>query len=107
MPWKLKGEEEKEEKVNNHFHQERILKLSRFFLQSSPNQINWTMIFSNFDSYHEYGWTFVIPVPQVLLRYYHVFEEGELEELVEKVEELVVVESYYDQGNWCSVLERV
>ena len=48
-----------------------------------------------------------IPVTQVLLRYYHVFEEGELEELVEKVEELVVVESYYDQGNWCSVLERV
>jgi len=44
---------------------------------------------------------------KVLLRYYHVFEEGELEELVEKVEELVVVESYYDQGNWCSVLERV
>jgi len=48
-----------------------------------------------------------VPVLQVLLRYYHVFEEGELEELVEKVEELVVVESYYDQGNWCSVLERV
>ena len=45
--------------------------------------------------------------PQVLLRYYHVFEEGELEELVKKVEDLVVVESYYDQGNWCSVLERV
>ena len=44
---------------------------------------------------------------QVLLRYYHVFEERELEELVEKVEGLVVVESYYDQGNWCSVLERV
>ena len=49
----------------------------------------------------------LIPVTQVLLRYYHVFEEGELEELVEKVEGLVVVESYYDQGNWCSVLERV
>ena len=48
-----------------------------------------------------------LTVSQVLLRYYHVFEEGELEELVEKVEELVVVESYYDQGNWCSVLERV
>ena len=50
---------------------------------------------------------FCIPSMQVLLRYYHVFEEGELEELVEKVEGLVVVESYYDQGNWCSVLERV
>ena len=57
----------------------------------------------------EHSLTIVLDVPaaQVLLRYYHVFEEGELEGLVEKVEELVVVESYYDQGNWCSVLERV
>ena len=65
------------------------------------------MTLSDIGSSHENSKTFVIPVPQVLLRYYHVFEEGELEELVAKVEELVVVESYYDQGNWCSVLERV
>jgi len=44
---------------------------------------------------------------KVFLRYYHVFEEGELESLVEKVEKLIVVESYYDQGNWCSVVEKV
>ena len=63
------------------------------------------MTLSDVGSSHENSRT--VPVPQVLLRYYHVFEEGELEELVAKVEELVVVESYYDQGNWCSVLERV
>ena len=51
--------------------------------------------------------TFVILATQVFLRYYHVFEEGELESLVEKVEKLIVVESYYDQGNWCSVVEKV
>ena len=63
------------------------------------------MTLSDFGSSHENSRT--VHVLQVLLRYYHVFEEGELEELVAKVEELVVVESYYDQGNWCSVLERV
>jgi len=39
-------------------------------------------------------------------RYYHVFEEGELEGLMTEVAGLAVVESYYDQGNWCAVAER-
>jgi len=43
---------------------------------------------------------------QVFMRYYHVFEEGELEALVGEVAGLQVVESYYDQGNWCVVAER-
>jgi alkylated DNA repair protein alkB family protein 8 len=40
-------------------------------------------------------------------RYYHVFEEGELELLCSSVKGAKVVWSYYDQGNWCVVLERV
>jgi alkylated DNA repair protein alkB family protein 8 len=44
---------------------------------------------------------------RIFQRYYHVFEEGELEGLVEQVEELRVVHSYYDQGNWCVIAERV
>lgn len=40
-------------------------------------------------------------------RYYHVFEEGELELLCSCVKYSKVVQSYYDQGNWCIVLERV
>jgi alkylated DNA repair protein alkB family protein 8 len=40
-------------------------------------------------------------------RYYHVFEEGELELLCGSLEGVKVVRSYYDQGNWCVVLERV
>lgn len=40
------------------------------------------------------------------LRYYHVFEEGELEKLCKKVENLSFVESYYDQGNWCIIFEK-
>ena len=39
-------------------------------------------------------------------RFYHVFEEGELEELILSVEEASIVSSYYDQGNWCCVFQR-
>jgi hypothetical protein len=40
-------------------------------------------------------------------RYYHVFREGELEGLCGLVLPPVdVVQSYYDEGNWCVVFER-
>ncbi|XP_069017412.1 probable tRNA methyltransferase 9B [Embiotoca jacksoni] len=42
------------------------------------------------------------------LRYYHVFREGELAELIEKhVEELHVKHTYFDHANWCVVAEKV
>lgn len=39
-------------------------------------------------------------------RYYHVFCEGELEDVCRKVENVIVQSSYYDQGNWCVILEK-
>lgn len=36
-------------------------------------------------------------------RYYHVFRQGELAGLVEKVPGAVVKEEYYDHENWCVV----
>ncbi|XP_018591693.1 alkylated DNA repair protein alkB homolog 8 isoform X3 [Scleropages formosus] len=39
-------------------------------------------------------------------RYYHVFREGELEELCRKVRNATIETSYYDQGNWCVILEK-
>merc|ERR1719154_102453 len=39
-------------------------------------------------------------------RYYHVFEEGELECLMLKAGFTKIVESYYDQGNWCAVAQK-
>ena len=39
-------------------------------------------------------------------RYYHVFEAGELEALCAKVDKVKLVDSYYDQGNWCVVIEK-
>jgi alkylated DNA repair protein alkB family protein 8 len=40
------------------------------------------------------------------LRYYHVFEEGELENLCSLIPSTKVNNVYYDQGNWCAVLEK-
>nr|XP_028582029.1 alkylated DNA repair protein alkB homolog 8 isoform X2 [Podarcis muralis] len=39
-------------------------------------------------------------------RYYHVFSKGELEALCKRLDCVEVQESYYDQGNWCVVLEK-
>ncbi|XP_064158361.1 probable tRNA methyltransferase 9B [Anguilla rostrata] len=42
------------------------------------------------------------------LRYYHVFREGELLELIQNhVEELHVLQSCLDHSNWCVVAEKV
>lgn len=39
-------------------------------------------------------------------RYYHVFQEGELAELCAEVPAATIKEIYYDQGNWCAILEK-
>ncbi|RVE64671.1 hypothetical protein OJAV_G00128000 [Oryzias javanicus] len=45
------------------------------------------------------------PVP-VFHRYYHVFQQGELEQLCAQVSGVKVKSSYHDQGNWCVVLQK-
>lgn len=44
--------------------------------------------------------------PQILHRYYHTFVNGELQRLCQKVSGVRVVNSYYDQGNWCVIFEK-
>ncbi|XP_070685529.1 tRNA (carboxymethyluridine(34)-5-O)-methyltransferase alkbh8 [Pempheris klunzingeri] len=39
-------------------------------------------------------------------RYYHVFQQGELEQLCAQVAAVKVQSSYHDQGNWCVILEK-
>lgn len=46
------------------------------------------------------------PNSGTFLRYYHVFQEGELEVLSSMVPKISVKHSYYDQGNWCVVLQK-
>ncbi|KAL3879966.1 hypothetical protein ACJMK2_032242 [Sinanodonta woodiana] len=40
-------------------------------------------------------------------RFYHVFKQGELEALCRELECCKVINSYYDQGNWAVMLEKV
>uniref|UniRef100_A0A8C7EHY1 Probable tRNA methyltransferase 9B n=1 Tax=Nothoprocta perdicaria TaxID=30464 RepID=A0A8C7EHY1_NOTPE len=41
------------------------------------------------------------------LRYYHVFKEGELVELIQRhIPELHVIDSYFDHANWCVIAEK-
>lgn len=40
------------------------------------------------------------------LRYYHVFQEDELAKLCMEVSAVMIKEVYYDQGNWCVILEK-
>lgn len=41
------------------------------------------------------------------LRFYHVFENGELEKLCSDVPGTEIERVYYDQGNWCVVLRKL
>lgn len=44
---------------------------------------------------------------KTFLRYYHVFEENELEQLCNEIKSIKVIRSYYDQGNWCVIFEKL
>ncbi|PKI73860.1 hypothetical protein CRG98_005730 [Punica granatum] len=39
-------------------------------------------------------------------RYYHVFSEGELERLVSGMNNVTVVDRFFDKSNWCIILEK-
>lgn len=43
---------------------------------------------------------------KVFLRYYHVFEDGELEKLCQELPNVEIVQSYYDQGNHCVIIKK-
>ncbi len=44
---------------------------------------------------------------EVFLRYYHIFENNELETLFDHVPNARLVESFYEQGNWCAIFEKI
>lgn len=44
---------------------------------------------------------------KVFMRYYHVFEEHELANMCKEVETIKLQKSYYDQGNWCVIFEKI
>lgn len=42
----------------------------------------------------------------VFSRYYHVFEQFELDRLVQQIPHAMVFDSFYDKDNWCVVMQR-
>lgn len=44
--------------------------------------------------------------PTTFLRYYHVFEENELESLCKRFTNISIEKTYYDQGNWCVIFQK-
>ncbi|XP_076969193.1 tRNA (carboxymethyluridine(34)-5-O)-methyltransferase ALKBH8 isoform X2 [Tamandua tetradactyla] len=43
----------------------------------------------------------------VFHRYYHVFCEGELEAACQTLRNVTILQNYYDQGNWCVILQKI
>uniref|UniRef100_A0A1B6MHZ2 tRNA (carboxymethyluridine(34)-5-O)-methyltransferase n=1 Tax=Graphocephala atropunctata TaxID=36148 RepID=A0A1B6MHZ2_9HEMI len=43
---------------------------------------------------------------EVFLRYYHVFEENELNELCSALTDITKLQTYYTEGNWCIIFEK-
>lgn len=43
----------------------------------------------------------------VFKRYYHLYDQGELEGLVEQVRCVKLVSSFFDKSNWCAIFEKV
>lgn len=42
-----------------------------------------------------------------LLRYYHVFQENELDGICSGNSELEIIKSFYEEGNWCVVCKKL
>lgn len=42
----------------------------------------------------------------VFHRFYHTFKEGELENICSSIDGISIVKSYYDEGNWCIIIEK-
>lgn len=39
-------------------------------------------------------------------RYYHMFKKDELEGLLLQIDNIVILESYYDHANWCCIIKK-
>nr|XP_022903427.1 alkylated DNA repair protein alkB homolog 8 [Onthophagus taurus] len=44
---------------------------------------------------------------ETYLRFYHTFEEKELFNMCLEIENIKIVDYYYDEGNWCCIFEKI
>ena len=43
----------------------------------------------------------------VYKRYYHVFKKGELEDMVMKIPNIEITQSYFDHANWVVIIKKL
>lgn len=53
------------------------------------------------------GKTEVVPLENTDLRFYHLFKENELDDLIKKLDNVKIIESYYDNGNWAVKFRKI
>lgn len=58
-----------------------------------------------FDTSSTTGYTIKEKQSTVFHRYYHVFKQGELENLIYQLEGVSILKSYYDHENWCCICQ--
>ncbi|VDL60670.1 unnamed protein product [Hymenolepis diminuta] len=44
---------------------------------------------------------------EMVVRFYHLFEEGELEKLISLVPSLKLIECLYERGNWSAIVQKI
>lgn len=93
-----KTKEKNEEKVNLSGSSRESISEPRLMLPVHENRTNFTHSDMLVPWKKKDGERF--------LRYYHVFQEGELAKLCAEVPAALIKEVYYDQGNWCVILEK-
>lgn len=82
---------DKDEKTNEHSDKHDVKRVGSTSLSSSQ------------ESLQEGGGSLLM-----LHRYYHVFRESELDNLIDKyVENLHIISSHYDRASWCVIAEKV
>lgn len=87
-----------DQKLNDHH--EKVAQRSD---EHEVNRVGSTSLSSSQESLQEGGGSLLM-----LHRYYHVFRESELDNLIDKyVENLHIISSYYDRASWCVIAEKV
>ncbi|XP_057695539.1 alkylated DNA repair protein alkB homolog 8 isoform X2 [Corythoichthys intestinalis] len=102
VPWHLK--EGKGRKREGDLGETKT-NITKFSTDTCPDNPDSSVLsHSNADRQHD-SQRQTSPAP-VFHRYYHVFQQGELEQLCVQVKGIKLQSSYHDQGNWCVILEK-
>ncbi|XP_045603225.1 alkylated DNA repair protein alkB homolog 8 isoform X2 [Procambarus clarkii] len=116
VPWKLKPQRKKEANSDNKGQNECVCRISHKcrdnrYRNNGPSLDKLqtsleNMIVCNHSKSNNQELQAEAKPDPVFHRYYHVFKQGELENLCSHLN-VNVIKSYYDEGNWCIIFEKV